>query len=319
MNGRRTTSQRLNLQGKRIGVFGKGGSGKSTSVVLLATGLRQCGYEVCILDADSTNIGLSRALGIEQPPVPLMEYFGGMVFSGGRVTCPVDDPTPLADSEISLEDLPPQYYRQNEVGITLLVLGKIGEMGPGAGCDGPVSKIARDLKISNRGETPVTLLDFKAGFEDTARGVITNLDWAIVIVDPTIAAMEMAANMRDMIHQIKNGQLPATQHLESTELVMAANKLFTEARIIGALFLLNKIRDAETEVYLREKLAERGIEPNGVLLEDPSISISWLKGIPVSLEKSQTEILDFIEKLEVAERVDSSWNKTLNDQGVADG
>jgi len=84
------------LRSKRIGVFGKGGAGKSTLVVLLARALRERGYAVCVLDADSTNIGLPQALGLDQSPIPLMEHFGGMIFSGGSVTCPVDDPAPLA-------------------------------------------------------------------------------------------------------------------------------------------------------------------------------------------------------------------------------
>ncbi len=46
------------LAGKRIGVLGKGGSGKSTVAVLMARALRGCGYQVCILDADSTNAGI---------------------------------------------------------------------------------------------------------------------------------------------------------------------------------------------------------------------------------------------------------------------
>ena len=74
------------LSGKRIGIFGKGGSGKSTATVLLARVMRDLGYEICILDADSTNMGLPLALGIGQAPVPFMNYFGGMVFSGGSVT-----------------------------------------------------------------------------------------------------------------------------------------------------------------------------------------------------------------------------------------
>jgi CO dehydrogenase nickel-insertion accessory protein CooC1 len=301
MNRTETYSQKRILDGTRIGLFGKGGSGKSTAVVLLATVLRDHGYEVCVVDSDSTNIGLSRALGIEQPPLPLIDYFGGMVFSGGRVTCPVDDPTPLADSELFLEDLPSQYYRQNQAGITFLVVGKIGDMGPGAGCDGPVSKIARDLKIRYRKQAPVTLLDFKAGFEDTARGVITNLDWAIVLVDPTIAAIEMATSMRDMIGQIKNGRLPATQHLENMDLVAMANKIFTEARIKGVLVLMNKVKNSQMEKYLRTKLAERGIEPSGVIYEEALISNAWLMGTPLVLKKSQTDILDFIKELESAE------------------
>ena len=305
MNTTITHSTKAVLAGKRLGVFGKGGSGKSTAVVLLARGFRDLGYEVCILDADSTNIGLPFVLGIDQSPEPLIEYFGGMVFSGGLVTCPVDDPTLLSGGEIDLDKLPSKYYRQNQLGITLLVAGKIGDQGPGAGCDGPISKIARDIRITMHGESPITLVDFKAGFEDTARGVITGLDWAIVLVDPTIAAVEMAANMKDTIKQIKNGKLPATQHLETLDLVAMANKQFIEARIKGAMYLLNKIRNSDMENYLRTKLDERGIQPGGVIHEDPSISISWLKGTPLEVKKSQGDILGFIEKLEAAESLSS--------------
>jgi len=57
-----------------------------------------------------------------------------------------------------------------------------------------------------------------AGLEDSARGSVTGLDWAIVVVDPSAAAVEMAANMLDMIQQIKADFLPATAHLESHKL-----------------------------------------------------------------------------------------------------
>jgi len=160
------------LNGKRVGVFGKGGAGKSTVVVLLAQALRGRGYGVCVLDADSTNVGLHRALGLDRSPVPLMEYFGGTVFSGGAVSCPVDDPASLPGAEIWLDRLPDKYCVQSPEGISLLTAGKIGGQGPGAGCDGPVSKIARDLRVRVNGRPLVTLIDFKAGLEDSARGVL---------------------------------------------------------------------------------------------------------------------------------------------------
>ena len=226
-----SANEMLPLDGKRIGVLGKGGCGKSTVVVLLAKALKRRGYKVCILDADSTNVGLHRALGLERSPAPLIEYYGGMVFSGGRVTCPVDDPTPLADADVSLDELPVEYYAQNEEGIYLIVGGKIAEKGPGAGCDGPISKIARDTRIKGRAEHTLTLIDFKAGFEDSARGALTSLDWAIEIVDPTTAAMQMAVNLNEMVKQIKSGQPPATKHLDA-RLAELATSLFKDTSLL---------------------------------------------------------------------------------------
>jgi CO dehydrogenase nickel-insertion accessory protein CooC1 len=257
------------LAGKRIGVFGKGGSGKSTVVVLLARVLRQRGYEVCVLDADSTNIGMPGALGIDIAPKTLIDYFGGMVFSGGLVTCPVDDPTPLPGAEFSLDELPSEFYAQNQDGITLLEAGKIGDQGPGAGCDGPISKVARDIKILQNGEQPVTLVDFKAGFEDSARGVITSLDWAVVV-----------------------------DHLESPELVEWANKIFGQAKIKDVSIVLNNVRDEETEEYLQSRLAEKGIEPVGVIHAQTAISISWLKGLPIVAPNTQEEVSRIVDALE---------------------
>ena len=104
------TEAALPLSGKKIGIFGKGGSGKSTCVVLLANILKDRGYDVCVLDADSTNIGIPQALGIDSPPESLIDYFGGMVFRGGVVTCPVDDPTPLEGAVLSLKRLDGRYW-----------------------------------------------------------------------------------------------------------------------------------------------------------------------------------------------------------------
>jgi pantothenate kinase-related protein Tda10 len=95
-------SGRRPLAGLRIGIFGKGGAGKSTVAVLLARALRRLGYSVLVLDADATNVGVATALGIEREPEPLLAYFGAMRtgvsgprFRGRSRTRPADDPTAL--------------------------------------------------------------------------------------------------------------------------------------------------------------------------------------------------------------------------------
>jgi CO dehydrogenase nickel-insertion accessory protein CooC1 len=267
-------------------------------VVLLAQALHDHGYEVCVLDADSTNVGLHKALGVNGPQRSLLDYFGGMVFKGGSVTCPVDDPTLLQGAEISLAQLADEYVGRNLEGIELLTAGKIGDQGPGAGCDGPISKIARDLRVrSSRGD-PVTLIDFKAGFEDAARGAVATLDWALVIVDPTTAAMQIAVHLKEMIERIKAGELPATSHLESLRLIEMANRVFREASVKDALVILNRLPAKETEEYVKRYLEMRKIEPIGILHEYPSIAVSWLKGTTLDWTCAKREVERIVERLE---------------------
>jgi CO dehydrogenase maturation factor len=305
------------LKGQRIGIFGKGGSGKSTVTVLLAKALREAGYAVCVLDADSTNIGLSKALGIESAPVPLLDHFGGMVFSGGAVTCPVDDPTPLADADIDIEDLRSEYRGRSPEGIHFFMAGKMGDKGPGAGCDGPIAKIARDFSPHFEGQQPVTIVDFKAGFEDSARGNIISLDWIVVVIDPTVAAVEMAVNMKEMVDQLKAGGLPATAHLEYPELVELAYQMYRGANIKGVLFILNRVRDDLTEQFLRDRLAEKQIKPVGVIQDIPAISMAWLMGEPLIKTSAQKEAELIVQAIETIDNAYTDLEGRVHDLQTA--
>lgn len=269
------------LSGMRIGVFGKGGAGKSTVTVFLSRALQELGYSVLVVDADSTNHGLAAALGVEREPDPLLEYFGGMVFSGGAVTCPVDDPTPLPGADISLEEVPSRFVGESPEGIHLAVAGKLGGLGPGAGCDGPVAKIARDLRVSGHGPNPLVLLDYKAGFEDAARGALTSVDWALAVVDPTTAAVQMSWHLASMVKEMSQGVPPATRHLESPDLVALAIRRFREACIQGVLSVLNRVPTPAVEAYLRSVLAGSEARIIAVFAEESAIALQWLGGDPL--------------------------------------
>ncbi len=272
------TKSDMPLSGFRLGIFGKGGAGKSTATVLMADALRERGYSVLVLDADSTNVGLARALGIPRDPDPLLDYFGGMVFSGGLVTCPVDDPTPLEGAVVSIREIPERFVGQRD-GLRLMVAGKMGALGPGAGCDGPIAKIVRDLVVEDLDPEHVVLVDFKAGFEDSARGALTSLDRAVVVVDPTVAAVQMAVHLSAMVAKIRAGVPPATQHLlDRSDLVELAVRLFREARVRGVVAVLNRVADPTTEAYLRVGLADASVPVAGCFGADHSIEAQWLRG-----------------------------------------
>lgn len=290
------------LGGTRLGILGKGGAGKSTFSVLLARELARRGYEVGLLDADSTNLGLHAAFGFPDAPTPLIEYFGGMVFSGGVVTCPVDDPTPLPNAEVFLSQLPSPYYRRTADRIYLLSGGKLGDWGPGAGCDGPISKIARDLRVRSHTNRSVTLVDLKAGMEDSARGVITSLDWAIVVVDPSRAAIGMAESLGRMVSEVQQGTPPATEHLENPADVEMAKRLFREARVRGVWAILNRVPDINTEVELAEKVSkEAGVEVLGSLREDVRVARAWLRGLPVDSQENRSRVEGIVRRMEAAQ------------------
>ena len=58
--------------GIKISVCGKGGSGKSTLVSLLANAAQARGLTTLVVDSDESNSGLFRMLGFNKPPIPLM-------------------------------------------------------------------------------------------------------------------------------------------------------------------------------------------------------------------------------------------------------
>ena len=286
------------LAGQRLGLFGRGGSGKSTTTVFLAQALAEAGYPVSVLDADSTNEGLAAALGADRAPDSLLDWLGGTVFSGGPVTCPVDDPVPLAGARVNLRELPSRFCSQTPDGSLVFQAGKIGPLGPGAGCDGPMTKIARDFALETEGLQPVTLVDFKAGIEDASRGVITSLDWVVVVIDPSYAGVRAAITMQTLLDQMRAGHLPATRHLRSPELVRLTEEAYRTARTKGVVYVLNKVPDLETEQQLGHFLVQAGIHAIASIPDDAQLRRAWLEGSPLKSASAQAEAAKIVKTLE---------------------
>jgi CO dehydrogenase nickel-insertion accessory protein CooC1 len=203
---------------------------------------------------------------------------------------------------VSLELLPPACVGRTGEGVHLLVAGKLGPLGPGAGCDGPIAKIARDLRVTGMGPDDVVLVDFKAGFEDAARGAVTALDWALVVVDPTVAALQMAIHLQRLVAQVRAGVPPATRHLERQDFVQLAIRQFREAPVRGVRAVLNRVRGGPTEAFLLGALERDGPPVLAVLGEDLAIQEQWLRGTRLESNELERTAARLAERLEEASR-----------------
>jgi CO dehydrogenase maturation factor len=179
----------------KVLICGKGGSGKSTLAVLVARQLRSTGRRVLLLDADESNQGLHRLLGVA-PPVPLLAHLGGK--AGLRRKSAPDFPGAPAravfPSPLGIADLPPDCLAGGD-GLHLAVVGKIEHFAEGCAC--PMGDLTRQLLEALRlaGDETV-LVDTAAGVEHFGRRIDGLCDRVLAVVDPTFQSFDLLRRIR---------------------------------------------------------------------------------------------------------------------------
>jgi CO dehydrogenase maturation factor len=239
----------------KISVCGKGGSGKSAIVTLLANEFRARGYLVLVVDSDESNSGLYRLLGFDHPPVPLMELVGGkrglrkkmsVGFSSGESEVKMEV---LAQDRILLKDIPSQHIVQRD-GIRLLNIGKILHSLEGCAC--PMGVLSREfLRKVYLEADEVAIVDMEAGVEHFGRGIETSIDKVLAVVEPSFESLELALRIKE---------LAAGAGVDKTWAV------------------LNKINSDEIAARMKKELGKRGMELIGVVHNNPKIFEACLEG-----------------------------------------
>ncbi len=243
---------------QKIGICGKGGSGKSVIVQLLAEGLRRRGRDVLVVDADESNTGLHRMLGFDRPPRPLIDLLGGKQTLESRLEAAVRAGVPemkveLVNQEMQLADIPPEFIFTTSSGIRLVSIGKILMALEGCAC--PMGIVSRSfLKKLRLGPDEVAVIDLEAGVEHFGRGVETSMDCVLVVVEPSLDSLEIAARISELSQQID---------------------------IADVFAVLNKVADEATDRYLRDQLAKRDITVIGTVHYNQEIFASGLEGRPI--------------------------------------
>jgi len=258
---------------QKIAVCGKGGSGKSVLVRLLADGLRNRGRRVLVVDSDESNTGLERMLGFDSRCRPLIDLLGGKQKLEQEIIARVkagetEETVQLIKEEMPIANIPPEYILQKD-GIKLVIVGKILMALEGCAC--PMSIVSRSFLKKLRLEADeVAIVDLEAGVEHFGRGVETSVDCVLVVVEPSVDSLEVAKKIKELASQIQ---------------------------IADVWAILNKITSEEIADKLTAHLNKEDIGVIGSIRQTPEIFESCLEGRPLckhGVTADVNKILDFL-------------------------
>lgn len=228
----------------KISVCGKGGSGKSTLVSLLANEAVNMDLSVLVVDSDESNSMLFRMLGFRKAPTPLMELVGGKRMLKEKMV----QNRVLTESQIIIQDIPSEYLLKRN-GLMLISIGKIHQALEGCAC--PMGALSREfLKKLKLKEKEISIIDMEAGIEHFGRGVDTGIDKVLVVVEPSFESLTLSEKIKSLTDGM-NKELWA---------------------------VLNKVSTVDLTHKLKNDLKKRGIDVIGVIPEDPEVFEACLEG-----------------------------------------
>jgi len=251
----------------KICVCGKGGSGKSTVVALLASAFQRLGRHVIVLDSDESNASLFWMLGFDHPPQPLMELVGGkkQVQQKMLARFTQGDSQPamrLWELESFTSLSIPCGFVKEKGNCKLVATGKIHQALEGCAC--PMGVVTREfLKKLEPTPDEIVLVDLEAGLEHFGRGVEASVDAVVCVVEPSLESISLAAKVMDL------------------------------TRDAGAVFkgvILNKIASPEQAGMVTGKLSPLGISVIGAIGFHDAIQAACLEGQPLDDHMAAPEL-----------------------------
>jgi len=216
---------------KKVAVCGKGGVGKSLITYFLAMCLKDEGFEVIVLDADESNIGLSRFFGIKAPPKSLLEFLGGRK----KFKSIPKGSSMIEAKSLSIEDIPEDYKKQIN-GLTFVVSGKITE--PMEGCACPIGVISKEfIEKLELQDNQILLVDTEAGVEHFGRGIEKGIEGVIVVIEPSFEAFEVGAKAWNIAKKLGKKVYALVNKVSRKDLIPKLNEMANERGIKVSAFL----------------------------------------------------------------------------------
>jgi CO dehydrogenase maturation factor len=232
---------------KTIAIAGKGGTGKTSVAALLIKFLSQKGL-VLAVDADpSTNLNQALGLSLDSsktvgrirekmtedvskgrlsPTITKQEYLFGKILES------------LAESK----------------GFDLLAMGR--PEGPGCYCApneflrASLDKLVKDYKYN------YIVMDCEAGMEHISRQTTRDVDVLLIMSDPTIRGVTVAARIKDLIGELRS-------NVDKVGLIV------------------NRVK-GELSPEIKKVIDESGLQVIALIPEDPDMASLEMKGRPVT-------------------------------------
>jgi CO dehydrogenase maturation factor len=248
---------------------GKGGSGKSTLLSLLALYLSE-DRDVLVVDADESNPGLARMMGLAPPRQTLMENLGGKTAfrrSMGKKTAAFEERDLLGDALQSPESLPSSASSRSGR-LTLVSVGKVEHAHEGCAC--PMGVLAKTF-ISRIPAGPArwVLVDTEAGVEHFGRGILEGVDAIMAIADPSYDAIMLIGKIKAMADE-------------------GGKRL---------CIVLNKT-DGDTESLMRTQLEGQGTRIASALPQSRDITAANLRALPLDVDPFRENLRALLKALE---------------------
>jgi CO dehydrogenase maturation factor len=232
---------------KTIAIAGKGGTGKTSVAALLIKLLSQKGL-VLAVDADPS-INLNQALGLpldDSKTVGRIREKMTEDVSKGRFSPSISKPEYLFSKIV--ESL------AESKGFDLLAMGR--PEGPGCYCASneflraALDKLVKDYKYD------YIVMDCEAGMEHISRQTTRDVDVLLIMSDPTIRGVTVAARMKDLIGELRSN--------------------------VGKVGLIVNRVKGELSPEIKKIIDESGLQVIALIPEDPDMASLEMKGRPVT-------------------------------------
>ena len=211
---------------------GKGGCGKSTISALLARACENRGMNVLVVDADESNFGLHKQLGL-----PLPKDF--TLFFGFKKGIFQDGAEEVFGDGWTLEDLPSEYVSRSGA-VRLMAMGTIAQACEGCAC--PMGVLTKTfLEHLKLGNNDIVIVDTEAGVEHFGRGVDRFADAILMVADPSYESIQLAGKITAMGQSFGKPVYLVLNKTDDQQRGIMVAALPPEAEVIAALPLDREI------------------------------------------------------------------------------